>query len=288
MAVKFFGQYLVEQGVVSAEAIVAALALQEKTNLKFGEMAVAMGYVTPADIERAHQGQLSRDLKLGDLLVATGTLTEARLQEVVARQKQTHLFIGEALVRTGALSAKELERQLEAFRVDQAPYVVDGVVLPAGLAHARVWEMAVDLSYKLITRVLGLRFRTEPFKLVDTLAGSFMMAAMDFQGDAQARYLLSVSAGVQKQVARAIMHEETVEHEPAEVLEDSVMEFVNVVCGNVVAKASQEGIALTINPPVTIHPPTEGLPVPDGKLALCFPVHLEGGDVIELYLVLPK
>ena len=60
MAVKFFGQFLVEQGAVTSEALLHAIELQDRTNLKLGEMAVAMGYITPNDIERAHSAQIGR------------------------------------------------------------------------------------------------------------------------------------------------------------------------------------------------------------------------------------
>jgi CheY-specific phosphatase CheX len=77
----------------------------------------------------------------------------------------------------------------------------------------------------------------------------------------------------------------SVENEPVEVLEDTVMEFVNVVCGNVAAKASQMGKIMNINPPVTIHPPATGLPVPDGHTALCFPIHVGEEEKMELILL---
>jgi len=288
MAVKFFGQYLVEKGVVSREAIVEAIALQEKRNLKLGEMAIAMGLVTPADIERAHQGQLSRDLKLGDLLVATGMLSEGQLAEVVARQKATHLYIGEALVQVGALDQDELARQLEAFKLDQAPYLADGIKLPIDVANSPLWEMTVDLTYKLVTRVLGLRFRAGASQVVSRLPAAHQIAALDFAGDARGRYLVAVSAPVQKKVAQALLRTAVVDHEPVEVLEDCLLEFINVVCGNVAAKASQGGSTLTINPPVTIHAPADGLPLAAEEQALYFPIHLEDGDLMELYLVLPK
>jgi CheY-specific phosphatase CheX len=62
------------------------------------------------------------------------------------------------------------------------------------------------------------------------------------------------------------------------------MEFVNVVCGNIAAKASQTGLDIAINPPVTIHPPAAGLPVPAGHIGLCFPIYVGENDKMELIL----
>ena len=82
------------------------------------------------------------------------------------------------------------------------------------------------------------------------------------------------------------MSEDSVDHEPTEILEDTVMEFVNVVCGNVAAKASQMGVIMNINPPVVIHPPADGLQIPDGHTALSFPIHIEDGDTMEMILLI--
>ncbi len=79
-------------------------------------------------------------------------------------------------------------------------------------------------------------------------------------------------------MAKAILKETNVDSEPIEVVEDTVMEFVNVVCGNVAAKASQMGFMIEIKPPLTIHPPAEGLPVPAGQIGLCFPIHIAEGE----------
>lgn len=288
MAVKFFGQFLVENNLVSRDALLGAIELQEQRNLKFGEMAISTGYVTREEIERAHNAQLSHDMKLGDLLVEMGILTLNQLNDIITRQQNTHLYIGEALVQLGALSSDQLQEYLAAFKKDQAPFVSERIELPAGISNGPVWEMTADLTYKMVTRVLGLQFRPGKCRTVDVVDSNFMMAALDLVGDVEARYILSVSEGIQKEVARAILREESVDSEPVEVLEDTVMEFINVVCGNVAAKASQTGTIMNINPPVAIHPPATGLQVPSGSIGLCFPIHVGENDKMELLLFIKK
>lgn len=286
MAVKFFGQFLVEQDAVTGESLLHAIELQERTNLKLGEMAVTLGFITQQDIETAHAAQLSKDMKLGDLLVELGFLSKKQLDEVIARQKATHLYIGEALVKVGALTPEKLDFYLEKFKADQAPYVASHVELPSCLQEqATTWEMMVDLTYKMITRVIGIQFRPGKFVETSLISANHMFAAMDLSGDLNARYLLSVSSGIQKAIARAILKENDVEDESEEILEDTVMEFVNIVCGNVVAKASQSGVTLEISPPVTLHAPSNGLPVPDGYRGIIFPIHVGDEELMEMALL---
>jgi CheY-specific phosphatase CheX len=265
-----------------------AINLQDKNNLKLGEMAVSMGLISTADIQRAHTTQMSRDIRLGDLLVEMGLLTLVQLNDIITRQKNTHLYIGEALVQIGSLTADSLQKHLDAFKADQARYVSNGIELPLSMAHSDIWEMTADLTYKMITRVLDLQFRPGTCVLAPVITPNFMLAAMDLSGDVEARYLISVSEGLQKSIARAILSEESVDDEPIEVLEDTVMEFVNVVCGNVAAKASQMGVIMNINPPVAIHPPADGLLIPVDHTALSFPIHIEDGDTLEMILLIKK
>jgi len=189
-------------------------------------------------------------------------------------------------VQVGSLTNDELQKHLDAFKADQAQYVPNGIELPIISNNNKIWEMAADLTCKMITRVLDLRFRPGKCTLATTISPNFMLAAVDLSGDVEARYLISVSEGLQKSIARAILSEESVDHEPVEVLEDTVMEFVNVVCGNVAAKASQMGVIMNINPPVTLHPPANGLPIPDGHTALSFPIHIVDGDTMEMILLI--
>lgn len=282
MAVKFFGQFLVEQGIVNSEALLGAINLQDKNNLKLGEMAVTMGLITEADIQRAHNAQMSRDMKLGDLLVDMGFLTIPQLNDIITRQKNTHLYIGEALVQIGAITAENLQRHLDAFKADQAKYVSNGIELPITSANSKIWEMTADLTYKMITRVLDLQFRPGKCVITTSISSNFMLAAMDLSGDVQARYMISVSESLQKTIAKAILSEESVDTEPVEILEDTVMEFVNVVCGNVAAKASQMGVIMNINPPSVLH----GQTIAEGETALSFPIYIEDGDTMELILLI--
>jgi len=43
---------------------------------------------------------------------------------------------------------------------------------------------------------------------------------------------------------------------------------------------------MNINPPATIHPPAEGLPVPAGHTGLCFPIHVGEGNKMDLILLI--
>ena len=279
MAVKFFGQYLVEKGIVSSETLLKAIELQESTNLSFGETAIAMQLMNTADVERVNMAQRGEDLRFGDMAVKLGILSEEQVRHVLTRQKNDHIYIGESLVRVGGLTPGELEIRLGEFKAEQALYATDKVAIPAGAPFPQFLEIAADLTYKMLTRVALLNCRPDLPVVADRLEPNDVIAAMDLYGDINARYFISVSTAIQKKIARAILSEENVDGEPQEVLEDTVMEFVNVVCGNLVAKAAQIGINIDIAPP-EITDGSEGATPLLGQTGLLFPVALaEGGEV---------
>uniref|UniRef100_UPI00260A2685 chemotaxis protein CheX n=1 Tax=Geobacter sp. TaxID=46610 RepID=UPI00260A2685 len=211
MAVKFFGQFLVEKGVVSREILLQAIELQESVNLSFGATALTMGLLAEGDIEKVHNAQRTEDLRFGDMAVKLGLLTNEQMMQVLGRQKNTHLYIGEALIKVGGLSADSLPALLDEFKADQAQYATDKVAIPAGVADAPFWEMLADLTYKMLTRVALLTFRPEPISTAQSLPAMEVYAAMEFSGDVSGRYFLGVSAVTQKQIAREILKEANVD-----------------------------------------------------------------------------
>lgn len=288
MAVKFFGQFLVEKGAVTRTALLQAIDLQEKTNLKFGEMVIEMGLMSTADVARVHQAQRSDDLHFGDMAVKMHILTEDQVQQVLTRQRNSHLYIGEALVKVGALSAQELENYLKEFKQDQLAYISEKIEIPAGVPHQPIWEMVADLTYKMLTRVAGISFRAGPCTIIDKIPRRPIIAEMGFSGSISARYLLSVSENTRKLVAKAILDEDSVENEPTEVLDDSVKEFINIVCGNIAAKAAQLGHSIDITPPEMRTDSSGGIDVPQNHTGLMFPIYLSDGEVFELTIFVPQ
>jgi CheY-specific phosphatase CheX/uncharacterized protein YlaN (UPF0358 family) len=281
MAVKFFGQFLMEEGVISRETLLKAIELQESANLKFGEIALSLGILKETDIIQVHDAQRTEDFRFGDMAVKLGLITEEQMKQILTKQKNSHLYIGEALVKIGGLNEEDLHRYLSKFKADQAPYMVEKISIPQEISYPQVWEIVADLTYKILTRVVNLSVRPGPCQLVKALSRNEVVAAMDFSGSTNGRYLLSVSSGIQTAIAQAILKEENVEHEPKEVLDDAVMEFVNIVCGNVAAKAAQVGKSIDISPPEVFHPDGNETPVPSGQIGLLFPLYMADGEKVE-------
>jgi len=287
MAVKFFGQFLVESGIVSQENLLKAIDLQETSNLKFGEIAALLGMLSEADVDRIHTIQRTEDLRFGDIALKLGLLNQDQMQEILTRQKNGHLYIGEALVKVGALSQDELKDHLEAFQADQAAYATGHIAIPGDVGHPKLWEMAADLTCKLLGRVCDINVHSSSAVVCERIEPTDTIAAMAFAGSVNGRYLLAVSDTLRDRIARAILGEKDVSAEPLEVLDDTAMEFVNIVCGNIAAKAAQLGKTMEIFPPAVFHPGPRGIDVPSGQVGLRFPFVEATGEAVSLYFFLP-
>jgi len=284
MAVKFFGQYLLDQGAVTTELLLKAVELQDSVNLKFGATAQALNLVTESDVKRIHNAQRVEDALFGDMALKLGILNEEQIGQVLKHQQRSHLRIGEALVQVGALTAGDLPRLLEQFREDQALYTTSHTVIPAGVLHPEVWEFCADLSAKMLLRIVGLQCHVGDCVLVDRLAPGAFVAGVTLAGMVSASYHLAVPDELRNRIARALLLEDDVSGESEEVLEDTVLEFANIVCGNVAAKASQYGKRVEIRPPFALRPGSGGMAVPAECYGLFFPLHLADGGCAELTL----
>ena len=288
MAVKFFGQFLLERGAVTRELLLKAIELQDSINLKFGETALAIKLITEKDVKRIHDAQRSDDLMFGDMALKLGILSQEQIGQILEHQQRTHIRIGEALVQVGAFTEQELPRHLEQFRIDQAKYATAKITIPAGVANPEVWEICADLTSKLFMRMVGVQCHLGDCTLVDRVAGGSLVAGMEMTGAVAGVFHLSVSDEVRDLIARAVLMEEDVADEPIEVLDDTVLEYVNIVCGNVAAKADQRGKGFEILPPFGVRPGAEGIAVPADCQGLLFPLVLATGACAELTLFVKR
>jgi CheY-specific phosphatase CheX len=282
MAVKFFGQYLVERGLVSREILLKALELQESVNLRFGEMALTMGFIGQNDVEAIHRAQWKDDLPFGEMAVKLGILTQDQKEQVLIKQRNNHLYIGEAIFKIGGLDQEEIKRYLEDFKADQAGYQMEGVIIPPEVPIPLIWEIAADLTFKMLSRIANLSFNRGNCSIVQKLSNNEIVAMIQLKGHVQGQYILSVGGVSKDKIAAGILGQENVEGESAEVINDAVMEFINVVCGNIAAKAAQLGKTVEISPPVLLSVTEKEITVPVGHIGMLFPIHVPTGERVEL------
>ncbi|MDP2269603.1 MAG: adenylate/guanylate cyclase domain-containing protein [Archangium sp.] len=117
--VRRFGDFLIQQGLVTEGQVQEALALQPLTGSRVGESLLSLGYLTRGQLQRAlslavQKGDavvLDRP-PLGEILVGLRYVSEAQVEAALASQQKTGKRIGEVLVEQGALDHKQLYEAL--------------------------------------------------------------------------------------------------------------------------------------------------------------------------------
>jgi hypothetical protein len=111
----FFGQILIEEGVLQAEDLRCLIQHQQETapedRQPIGRMALQAGHLDEAHLLAILDRNVGR-LYLGELLVMRGYLSLQDLTVAMAEQAKTGCLLGEALLRLGLISESALAEGL--------------------------------------------------------------------------------------------------------------------------------------------------------------------------------
>jgi len=279
MAGKFFGQFLLEKHSISRSDLLRALELQGKYNLRFGDIVLARGMMTEEQVSAVHQAQRYNDLRFGEMAVNKGFLSAEQVTLVLNEQRENYLYLGEALVNLGSLSREELDVLLEKFNQQHKPQLPHEIILPVEIPHQQILEIIVDMSCKMLTRVAGLTFRLGPANWVDQCPDRSITVEAGFSGGIKARLLMTLSGKIRNLLANKVLNTVGQESYPRKILDEALVQFVNLVCGNAAGKANQSGHELeTI--PARLHNDKK-ISRNENEFGIIFPVYLPEGDVIE-------
>lgn len=248
MGVKIFGQYLIEQGVIDADQVRAALDLMDSENRSLGELATAEGILTTQDADKVNAEQRHRDCPFGALAIEMGLVSESQIDHLVRLQERSRLRIGQALVRLGSLENERLAELLETYEVDQAPYRTEKVVLPKGLHDDALVPAVLDLFPKLLMRVARIVARMGSGESTSAVPELAVRSAVIVRGEARLQICLLGDEEFSRQLAGAAAGIDVSDADLG-LLADGVGEFLNVLAGNAMSLLEQKGISTELEPP---------------------------------------
>ncbi len=250
MGVKFFGQYLIERGEVDADQVRAALDLMDAENRTIGELAVEGKLISKADADKVNAEQRHRDMPFGELAGEMGLLTEEQIDNLVQLQWRTRMRIGEALVRSGHLGKVRLEELLISYEEEQAPYRIENLALPAGIDGNALAPFVLDLFPNLLMRVARISTRVGSGEPIAEPPDLPVQVAVSVSGESGLVICLVGDEEFSRHLAAKVSGLDP-EGLDMEMLLDGVGEFLNVLAGNAMANAEQNGIAMELGPPQT-------------------------------------
>lgn len=122
MYTQFFGNYLLQQGVVNQEQLLKAISRLSETKLKLGTIAMSEGYMTASEADECLYMQTREDKRFGEIAVERGYLTEEQVNELLEKQMSDFLLLGQTLVEDGVFTNADLERLIFDYQADTELY----------------------------------------------------------------------------------------------------------------------------------------------------------------------
>ncbi len=112
-----FGDYLIEKGVVSKEALDMALKFQTEKSLRLGALAVEDGLLTEQQLSVIldRQREVEAAGLFGEIAINMKLLNKEQVHKLLEKQKENDKITGQILVLSGALSKNEKENELKLF-----------------------------------------------------------------------------------------------------------------------------------------------------------------------------
>lgn len=125
MFTQFFGNYLLNKGLVPADKLSEALSAQSRTRPKLGVLAINAGYMTARQVALVHARQQQTDKRMGDLAVEMGFMTDEQVSELLSVQGEGHLKLGQALIDSGVMTNESFAEALNAYKEENSLTDVD-------------------------------------------------------------------------------------------------------------------------------------------------------------------
>jgi len=256
MAAKFFGQFLLERGVIDAPQLLRALELQRASNPMLGEIAQAHGLLDAAQVRLINERQRREGRRFGDIAQELDLLTAAQVDVLVEEQKARRKLFGAILVEEGMVDEETLERELAAHRFDRTQALTSLEEHLAGHPLKTTAEGAITTCGKLLLRILRTQAQFASLADASTLAAHPLCAYVHVDAERPIGVALACDAATATAFASAFLSIPPSACDEA-LARDALGELVNVLMGYIVKDALPEDMGYRAKPPTFMRPAAE-------------------------------
>lgn len=244
MKLAFFGQYLLNRGLINAVQLARAVQLQRDVNLEMGGLAQDSGLLTREQVKKILELQKREDIYFGEAAVRLSFLTQRQVDDLTKEQEIRHINLGDALIRLGFLTEQVRNRTLEDFIKDQEEYArISEDIYPKELRGERFFiEEFISSTIKILQRIGGIivkyshcEMKSKDIEIAPVSIG------MNFIGSFSrrvSRYIILISRETAYKIAAEIYKRAGLDTDKI-LVGDVISELVNVICGQTCSKLSE-------------------------------------------------
>lgn len=250
------GNYMVDEGIMTAEQLSQVISKQEEIRVKLGLIAVSEGMLTLDQADAINRMQQVMDKRFGDIAVEKGYLTEAQVGSLLKMQGNEYLTFAQTLVDEGIVTMDKLQTilknyqvengftntELEAVKSGDADKIVP-LFLPRG---AEEYQEVVTVALKTLVRCID----RHAYPMCGKLANVFDLekpVSQELIGKESWKVGFADEEGGLCSLASMFAKEEFVVVN--EDVQDAVGELLNCISGLFATAEGNKGIVLELMPP---------------------------------------
>lgn len=233
----FFGQYLLNKGLINAQQLIKALNEQEALNKRLGDLALEKKMLNEEQIKKISELQKKDDIFFGEGAKKLGYLSQEQIDNLLQIQKEKHLYIGDALVSLGYLTKQQRDEALADFIIEQneSSKIIAPFISSETLSKQRPFiEQFTSCTIKLLQRMSGIYVKFDQYEIKEKEtpleAISVQADLIDPEGKCIMRYILLLGEETAKSIYVKICKHDNIKTEdvsPREIF----YELTNIICG---------------------------------------------------------
>lgn len=253
---RIFGEFLLEQGLISEDKLREALEYQQNVRVKMGLIAVSEKLLSTEQAERINKKQALEDKRFGDIAVEQGYLTESQVERLLKLQGNPYLVFVQAMTEKELMSLEEIENALQMFQRANGFTSTDMEDLRSGDTQ-RIVPIFVRSKNRFAAELAGVAIRTI-IRLIESdiaIGASYEAEQCEFENIALQEMIgehdiMLGLAGVGNNLLTVACPFAKEEFEEMDLYAfDSVCEFINCVNGLYASALSGERIIEDMIPP---------------------------------------
>ncbi len=253
----FFGQYLLNNGIIEAEELNSLLEISRKTKVKLGVLAINSGLLTVDNVNKINIVQSKLDMRFGEIAIQEGYLTEPELEMLLAVQETEHLKLSQTLIDKNLLTLEEIQNHLSEYKKlyslddDKFEQLKDGnaeTIINAYLnfdndSFSDLYKEYITLYYKNVVRFIDSSVRIDNVEVIDSVKYDFLIK-QEIVGPK--RIYTGFAGQVNTLVKFAAMFADEAFNSLDDYAQDALGEFLNLNNGLYLVNLSDYGVDLDL------------------------------------------
>ncbi|MGM0379667.1 MAG: hypothetical protein ACQEQE_07960 [Bacillota bacterium] len=258
MFAEFFGNYLLNKGIVNTDDLQKALDEKAKVRLKIGTIAINKGYMTPKQVKEVNELQKNKDKYFGQLAIEKGYLKKDQLDNLLNEQKSDYLLLAQALIDEDIMDMETFKKEVSNYKDEndlsdnafeklkngKAEFIIDQLL--EFDKDKEFFSKYVKLFYKNIIRFIDVNTTIKEIKKYENEEYR-LIASQKIKKEDDTFYFTGIAGDVDSLLKISGLYAEEIFNEISAYSKDSLGEFLNLNNGLFSVNMSDEDIDLALS-----------------------------------------